>query len=240
MMESANLLSFCYTDPKGSRLCEAYLRGDGAALRRDHPRRFLLQRHQADSDIAAKGNASWTAFRLRLMDEVARNLVVGAARAVNPKVKIIIKFPNWYEHFQANGYDLEQEPKIFDGIYTGTETRDPVITRPAPAAVRELPDSPLLRQRQAGRQRRRLGRHLHDPLPGPLRRAVVGYDAGQDAGDHALPIQQSAEPAEAGDRNAWSGLHTSFNSAELEKWHAASGSKAPATTPPRPAIPSPK
>jgi glutathione S-transferase len=43
-------------------------------------------------------------------------------------VKIIIKFPNWYEHFQANGYDLDQEPKIFDGIYTGTETRDPVTT----------------------------------------------------------------------------------------------------------------
>ena len=50
---------------------------------------------------------------------------IGPARAVNPKVKIIIKFPNWYEHFQANGYDLDEEPKIFDGIYTGTETRDP-------------------------------------------------------------------------------------------------------------------
>ncbi len=53
---------------------------------------------------------------------------LGPARAVNPKVKIIIKFPNWYEHFQANGYDLDQEPKLFDGIYTGTETRDPVDT----------------------------------------------------------------------------------------------------------------
>ncbi|HEY3780859.1 MAG TPA: hypothetical protein VGL56_07235, partial [Fimbriimonadaceae bacterium] len=35
---------------------------------------------------------------------------------------------NWYEHFQALGYDLDKEPKIFDGIYTGTETRDPEIT----------------------------------------------------------------------------------------------------------------
>ena len=26
------------------------------------------------------------------------------------------------------GYDLDQEPKIFDGIYTGTETRDPEMT----------------------------------------------------------------------------------------------------------------
>ena len=41
---------------------------------------------------------------------------------------MVIKFPNWYEHFQGLGYDLDREPKLFDGIYTGTETRDPVIT----------------------------------------------------------------------------------------------------------------
>jgi hypothetical protein len=62
------------------------------------------------------------------MNQVSRELVVEAARAVNPKVKITIKFPNWYEHFQGNGYDLDQQSKIFDAIYAGTETRDPVIT----------------------------------------------------------------------------------------------------------------
>ena len=56
------------------------------------------------------------------------NLLVQPARAVNPQVKMVIKFPNWYEHFQGLGYDLDQEPRIFDGIYTGTETRDPDIT----------------------------------------------------------------------------------------------------------------
>ena len=29
---------------------------------------------------------------------------------------MIIKFPNWYEHFQGLGFDLDQEPKIFNGI----------------------------------------------------------------------------------------------------------------------------
>ncbi|HUN87891.1 MAG TPA: hypothetical protein VMU28_03815 [Terriglobales bacterium] len=89
---------------------------------------FFFANTRKPSDIAAKGNQSWTDFRLKTMDEVSRELVVGAAKAVNPKVKIIIKFPNWYEHFQGNGYDLADQPKIFDGIYTGTETRDPVIT----------------------------------------------------------------------------------------------------------------
>jgi hypothetical protein len=89
---------------------------------------FFFANTKTPSDIAAKGDQSWTDFRVKTMNQVSRDLVVGPARAVNPKVKITIKFPNWYEHFQGNGYDLDQQPKIFDGIYAGTETRDPVIT----------------------------------------------------------------------------------------------------------------
>jgi hypothetical protein len=89
---------------------------------------FFFANTKTPSDIAAKGDQSWTDFRVKTMDEVSLNLVVDPARAVNPKVKIIIKFPNWYEHFQGNGYDLGQQPKIFDAIYAGTETRDPVET----------------------------------------------------------------------------------------------------------------
>src|SRR5208282_1725075 len=89
---------------------------------------FFFVTTKNDSDIAAKGTNSWTQFRLKLMDEAAENLIIKPARAVNPKVKLIIKFPNWYEHFQGLGYDLDKEPKMFDGIYTGTETRDPVKT----------------------------------------------------------------------------------------------------------------
>jgi hypothetical protein len=51
--------------------------------------------------------------------------VVNAAKKVNPKVKIIIKYPNWYDHFQGLGFDLKQGPQIFDGVWSGTETRDP-------------------------------------------------------------------------------------------------------------------
>lgn len=89
---------------------------------------FFFANTKTPSDITAKGDQSWTDFRVKTMDEVSRDLVVGPARAVNPKVKIIIKFPNWYEHFQGNGYDLAEQPKIFDAIYAGTETRDPVET----------------------------------------------------------------------------------------------------------------
>ncbi|MBB6094874.1 hypothetical protein HNQ60_003761 [Povalibacter uvarum] len=89
---------------------------------------FFFYTTKSDANIAAKGSRSWTQYRLEKMREVAENLVIKPAKAVNPKVKVIIKYPNWYEHFQALGYDLDVEAKMFDAVYTGTETRDPDIT----------------------------------------------------------------------------------------------------------------
>ena len=80
-----------------------------------------------DDEIAAKERSgkSWTEYRLRLMADAGRELVVDAAKKVNPKVKVIVKYPNWYDHFHGLGFNLEEEPAYFDGIWTGTETRDP-------------------------------------------------------------------------------------------------------------------
>jgi hypothetical protein len=89
---------------------------------------FFFYTSKSDADIAAKGDRSWTQYRLDKMREVSRDIVMGPAHAVNPRVRMIIKYPNWYEHFHGLGYDLEQQPKMFDAIYTGTETRDPIIT----------------------------------------------------------------------------------------------------------------
>ena len=120
--------SFCYTDPNDRAFIKSA--AEFAAQHFDEVIQddFFFVTTKNDSDIAAKGDKSWTQFRMELMDDAAENLLVKPAKAVNPKVKMVVKFPNWYEHFQGSGFDLEREPKIFDGIYTGTETRDPVIT----------------------------------------------------------------------------------------------------------------
>lgn len=89
---------------------------------------FFFTSAKSEHDIAAKGDRTWTQYRLDLMTDAARELILGPARRVNPRVKVIIKYPNWYEHFQALGFDLERGPRIFDGIYTGTETRDAVLS----------------------------------------------------------------------------------------------------------------
>ncbi len=120
--------SFCYTDPSDRAFiksaAELAARHFDEIIQDD----FFFVNTKTDSDIAAKGKKSWTQFRLELMDDAAENLIIKPARKVNPNVKLVIKFPNWYEHFQASGYDLDKESKLFDGIYTGTETRDPVMT----------------------------------------------------------------------------------------------------------------
>ncbi len=79
---------------------------------------------QCDECIRAKGNLSWPAYYTGLMDKMSRERVVDPAHAVNPKVKVIIKFPQWNDEFYMRGYDVVGEPKIFDGIWVGTEDRN--------------------------------------------------------------------------------------------------------------------
>jgi hypothetical protein len=89
---------------------------------------FFFTSAKSEWDLKARGDRSWTEYRLALMADAARTLIMEPARKVNPKVKVIIKYPNWYEHFQALGFNLEKQPAIFDGIYSGTETRDAMLS----------------------------------------------------------------------------------------------------------------
>lgn len=75
-------------------------------------------------DQKARGDRGWTEYRLEAMKDVGENLVVKNAKSVNPKINLIFKPPNWYDQYQFAGYNLEAQPKVFDMIYTGTETRD--------------------------------------------------------------------------------------------------------------------
>lgn len=87
---------------------------------------FYFTNCKCEYCMKAKGDRSWAEFRTVLMKEVSEELVLKPARQVNPKVNVIIKFPNWYEHYQETGYNLADEPGMFDMVYTGTETRDPL------------------------------------------------------------------------------------------------------------------
>ena len=124
VQESAGFQSYYYSTPadreKVKAMAEFTARHFDEIILDD----FYFTNCKCDHCIAAKGDKSWTRFRTEQMDEVSQDLIIGPAKAVNPKVRIIIKYPNWYESFQGLGYDLAVQPKLFDAIYTGTETRD--------------------------------------------------------------------------------------------------------------------
>jgi hypothetical protein len=67
---------------------------------------------------------SWADYHCALMLHVAEDRVLASAKKVNPKVRLIIKYPQWYEMFQERGYDVGRETAAFDRIWVGTETRD--------------------------------------------------------------------------------------------------------------------
>ena len=84
---------------------------------------YYFFNRKTDYDIKAKGNKSWTQYRLETMREVTENLIVKPAKAVNPKCKIIIKMANWYDQYAGMGNDTEKVPLIADGMFSGTESR---------------------------------------------------------------------------------------------------------------------
>jgi hypothetical protein len=126
--ESEHFQTFCYNNPedrkKVKEIAEYTARNFDEIILDD----FFFTSCKTDEAIRDKGTKSWTQYRLELMTEAAQNLIIGPAKSINPAVKVIIKYPNWYEHFQGLGFNLEKEPALFDGIYTGTETRDAVLS----------------------------------------------------------------------------------------------------------------
>ncbi|MDR0248886.1 MAG: hypothetical protein LBI44_04420 [Oscillospiraceae bacterium] len=120
--------AMCYTDP----LTRERL-GDVAAYTAGLFDEFILDDFfftncRCERCAEAKGGRSWADFRLMQMRDVAENVIVKPAKAANGRVRVVIKYPNWYESFPACGYNLRETPALFDGVYAGTETRDPHYT----------------------------------------------------------------------------------------------------------------
>ena len=85
---------------------------------------FLFTECGCEDCVAARGEQSWSKFRCDMMVSMSREQILKPAREVNPKVKIIIKYPLWYDGFHEKGYEVIRESADFDYTWIGTETRD--------------------------------------------------------------------------------------------------------------------
>jgi len=67
---------------------------------------------------------TWEDYRCELMVRLSQDRILAPARAVNPDVELIIKYPQWYDRFHERGYEVVRQTALFDRIWVGTETRD--------------------------------------------------------------------------------------------------------------------
>jgi hypothetical protein len=115
----------CYTHRRNQEHLESIFRSTAALFDEIMIDDFFFTDCECTECAAAKGALSWQQYREKLMLEISRERVIGPAHAVNPNVKVIIKFPQWYDKFQDRGYVPDREAAIFDRIWVGTELRDP-------------------------------------------------------------------------------------------------------------------
>lgn len=85
-------------------------------------------RQRQSVQIGAKSypvdGATWEAYRCELMVRLSQDRVLAASKAVNPRARLIIKYPQWYDQFHERGYEIIRETASFDVIWVGTESRD--------------------------------------------------------------------------------------------------------------------
>jgi hypothetical protein len=122
-------LGFCYTRPEHRERLRQVVEFTAELFDEIILDDFFFTNCKCESCIKAKGDRSWSEFRIELLQQVSEEIVIKTAKRVNPKINLIIKYPNWYDEYQNTGYNLQEGPLVFDEIYTGTETRDPQYTQ---------------------------------------------------------------------------------------------------------------
>jgi len=119
-----NVIS-CYTDEATQKRVQEIFEFTASMFDEIMIDDFWFTDCECDECKKARGEQSWPEYRCDLMVKVSRERILRPARAVNPKVRIIIKYPQWYDQFHNRGYEVVRQTADFDRTWVGTETRDP-------------------------------------------------------------------------------------------------------------------
>lgn len=117
--------SSCYTHPETQAVMEEIFEYTASLFDEIIIDDFFCTICECNDCSEAKGDASWGKYRTDLLVKVSQERLLGPARKVNPNVRITIKYPNYYDHLYARGYDIDRQTVLFEEIFTGTETREP-------------------------------------------------------------------------------------------------------------------
>ena len=113
----------CYNDPKDMALLEGRVRVLAQVFDEIIVDDWLFTTCTCAKCLAARGSDSWADYRSKLVAEQSKRHLIDAAKEVHPGIRVIIKYPNWYEGHRQHGYDVARQTPQFDGVSVGIETR---------------------------------------------------------------------------------------------------------------------
>lgn len=114
----------CYSDPAAARRMEECVTRAAELFDEILFDDFLFTNCACDECERLRGDRPAVEFRTELLRNFEAAHIVAPAKKVNPRVRLIIKYPCWYPSFRRNGYDLKNAVNLFDMTWAGTETRD--------------------------------------------------------------------------------------------------------------------
>ncbi len=114
----------CYTDRKTCENLQKIFEYAASVFDEIMIDDFLFTNCECDECQKARKGKSWPDYRCPLMIKVSRERILKPAKAINTRVKIIIKYPQWYDNFHNRGYEVLRQTADYDRIWVGTETRD--------------------------------------------------------------------------------------------------------------------
>jgi hypothetical protein len=115
----------CYNNPDDMALLEGRVRVLAQVFDEIIVDDWLFTTCTCAKCLEGRGSDSWADYRSRLVAEQSKRHLIDAAKQVRPEVRVIIKYPNWYEGHRQNGYDVARQTPQFDGVSVGIETRQP-------------------------------------------------------------------------------------------------------------------
>ncbi len=116
----------CYSHDKTRRDVESVVRSGAKLFDELIIDDFFMTACRCPKCEESKGEGeSWGEFRRRILADVLLKHIVRPGKEVNPNFRVIVKYPQYYDRMMDLGYDQDRETEIADGVWVGTETRDP-------------------------------------------------------------------------------------------------------------------
>ena len=117
----------CYSSPRSLRNLEAVARRAARVFDEVIIDDFLCTACRCSRCRKMKGDRNWSDFHAELLSNYVDRWLIAPAKEEKPEVRLVIKYPQWYDRFHVFGYDVIHGSRAFDGVWVGTEIRDPRI-----------------------------------------------------------------------------------------------------------------